>query len=83
MSAGSNNYEPLDHFPARQYVPDQSIFDLSDFLTDDQWPDEDPPSYPYASGSFQNLLHQANEVAESGGSASLPEGSITRKRNYS
>jgi hypothetical protein len=90
MSAG-NNYRPLD-LPQREslYHADQSSFELLDdheynYMFDEYLLKEDPLSNINASGSVQNPLYQANEVAESGGSGgcSYPEGSsTTSKQNH-
>lgn len=89
MSAGSN-YRPFD-LPQREslYHADQPSFELPDdheynSMFDEYLLQEDPLSNINASGSVQNPLYQANEVAESGGSGySHPEGSSTSKQNHS
>ncbi|XP_062160009.1 probable WRKY transcription factor 50 isoform X2 [Alnus glutinosa] len=87
-SHGGNNYRPLD-LPQREslYHADQSSFELPDdheynYMFDEYLLQEDPLSNINASGSVQNPLYQANEVAESGGSGgcSYPEGSSTTTR---
>ncbi|GMY28912.1 probable WRKY transcription factor 50 isoform X1 [Fagus crenata] len=78
----NNNFRPSDYLPEteREHV-DQSNFEFSEYLTFDDWPEEDPTSN--ASGSTQNPVYQANEVGDFGVSDSHVEGSSSSREGGS
>lgn len=80
----NNNFKPPADLPeSREYV-DQSNFEFSEYLTFDDWLDEeDPTSNASGSTHHQNPVHhQANEVSEFGGSESHVEGSSSSKQIF-
>ncbi|XP_023908210.2 probable WRKY transcription factor 50 isoform X1 [Quercus suber] len=75
----NNNFKPPADLPeSREYV-DQSNFEFSEYLTFDDWLDEEDPISNASGSTHQNPVHQANEVSVFGGSESHVEGSSSRE----
>nr|XP_023908211.1 probable WRKY transcription factor 50 isoform X2 [Quercus suber] len=75
----NNNFKPPADLPeSREYV-DQSNFEFSEYLTFDDWLDEEDPTSNASGSTHQNPVHQANEVSVFGGSESHVEGSSSRE----
>ncbi|KAK7851298.1 hypothetical protein CFP56_042477 [Quercus suber] len=81
----NNNFKPPADLPeSREYV-DQSNFEFSEYLTFDDWLDEEDPTSNASGSTHQNPVHQANEVSVFGGSESHVEGSssnLPESREY-
>ena len=78
----NNNFKPPADLPeSREYV-DQSNFEFSEYLTFDDWLDEEDPTSNASGSTNQNPVHQANEVSVFGGSESHVEGSSSSKQKF-